>query len=1008
MALSGEPLIVIDCGTISALPVMVSDSRIKAGHVVAGYDASNKYAIAGDWTVTTADGSLTITGGVIAAPVSLKIYLGGQYQISIGEAEHGTATPSAEYAVMGERVVLTPVPDERYRILRWESYPEVEFIDNTFIMPDCDITIIPVFEQYKFDIIIGESEHGTAEASAEYAAVGKTITLTSLPDERWRFLRWESDPVVTFTDDTFVMPDSDITITPVFERYVFDVQISGGDEGTATASPEYGEAGATILLTPVPGERYRFVRWESDPVVTFTDDTFAMPASDITITPVFEKYIFDVFVTESDEGSALATPSYATPGEIIRLVPTPGDRYLFSNWESDPTVEIDENNEFLMPNSDITITPIFELYKFDINIIGGDQGTAIASPEYAAEGETVTLTPVPDGRYRLTGWESDPVVEFTGNTFIMPGTAITITPLFERYKFDIFIDSSSQGTATANPPYAEAGETITLTPVPDGRYRFLRWESDPEVTIINNSFAMPNSDITITPIFERYKFDIFIGDSEHGTAVSYPIFAEYGERITLTPVPDERYRILRWESNPSVTIVNNTFTMPNSDITITPIFEKYIFDVHIGSSEHGSASPSSQSAEIGERIELTINPDSRYRLLRIDSDPHVEIDEDNGFIMPASDITVTPVFEKYIFDIRIRVSEHGSAEPSAYIAEIGETITLTIMPDERYRLYGWETSPEIGIDEDNEFIMPASDVIILPIFEQYIFDVIIGDSIHGRAEANVGFAEIGEIVELTYYPDERYRFLRWETSPEVAIDVNNEFIMPASNITITPVFEQYIFDVYIGNSYHGRAEASVSFAEIGETVSLTNYPDRLYRFLRWESIPAVTIDENNKFVMPASDITVTPVFEQYMFNIVIGDSKHGSVMASKDAAEAGETITLTILPESGYWFYHWDSYPHVDITNNTFIMPNMDAHITPVFTEAAYLCRRAREIASIALGRDMREPIVDYCEAACESQDRAINRIKARNDERIHSASIIEDPDENDNYTLVFNKAGTQ
>ena len=376
--------------------------------------------------------------------------------------------------------------------------------------------------------------------------------------------------------------------------------------------------------------------------------------------------------------------------------------------------------------------------------------------------------------------------------------------------------------------------------------------------------------------------------------------------------------------------------------------------------------------------------------------------------MPASDVTITPVFERYIFDIRVAIVEHGNAEANTRSAEIGETITLTANPDERYRLYGWESNPEIEIDENNEFVMPASDVLILPTFEQYIFDISIGDSEHGRAEANVGFAEIGETVTLTLYPDERYRYLRWETNPEVEIDANNEFVMPASNITITPVFEQYIFDVYIGNSYHGRAEASASFAEIGETVSLTDYPDRLYRFLRWESDPVITIDENDVFVMPASDVTITPVFEQYMFNIYIGDSKHGSATTNRDSAESGETISLTILPESGYQFYYWDSYPHVDIINNTFIMPNMDAHITPVFIEAAYICRRAREIASTALGRDMRDVIVSFCEAECTRQDRMVIKVRDRNERRVSSAFCNANTGNNDDYTLVFENTGGQ
>ena len=71
----GGSLIMVDCGTITTLPVTITDSRIKANHIVIAVDASNKYGVAGDWTVTTSDGSLTISGLVVAASVAIKLYL---------------------------------------------------------------------------------------------------------------------------------------------------------------------------------------------------------------------------------------------------------------------------------------------------------------------------------------------------------------------------------------------------------------------------------------------------------------------------------------------------------------------------------------------------------------------------------------------------------------------------------------------------------------------------------------------------------------------------------------------------------------------------------------------------------------------------------------------------------------------------------------------------------------------------------------------------------------------
>lgn len=213
------PILIVDCGTISALPVIIYDNQILSTHVVVGYDASNKYGIVGDWTVTTANGSLTISGDAIAAPVSLKVYLSLPHHIYIDDSGHGTAIASPENAVITDTVSLTPVPDARYRFVEWESDPDVIFTDNTFLMPGTNVEITPVFERYIFDVLISESSRGTASSIPEYAEAGEMISLISVPNEHFRFLRWESNPVVVFTDNTFVMPGSDITITPIFEFY---------------------------------------------------------------------------------------------------------------------------------------------------------------------------------------------------------------------------------------------------------------------------------------------------------------------------------------------------------------------------------------------------------------------------------------------------------------------------------------------------------------------------------------------------------------------------------------------------------------------------------------------------------------------------------------------------------------------------------------------------------------------------------------------------------------------
>lgn len=51
-----------NCGTISVLPVTLTDSNITSDMIVIEYTVGDETALGSDWTVTTADGSLTISG----------------------------------------------------------------------------------------------------------------------------------------------------------------------------------------------------------------------------------------------------------------------------------------------------------------------------------------------------------------------------------------------------------------------------------------------------------------------------------------------------------------------------------------------------------------------------------------------------------------------------------------------------------------------------------------------------------------------------------------------------------------------------------------------------------------------------------------------------------------------------------------------------------------------------------------------------------------------------------
>ena len=83
----------------------------------------------------------------------------------------------------------------------------------------------------EYTVTVNTQGEGTATAEPTTATAGTTVTLTQTAAEGWHFVEWQSE-TVTVTDNTFVMPEGNVTVTAVFEE----------DE-----TPEPGDVNKTLL-----------------------------------------------------------------------------------------------------------------------------------------------------------------------------------------------------------------------------------------------------------------------------------------------------------------------------------------------------------------------------------------------------------------------------------------------------------------------------------------------------------------------------------------------------------------------------------------------------------------------------------------------------------------------------------------------------------------------------------------------------------------------------------------
>lgn len=105
-----------------------------------------------------------------------------------------------------------------------------------------------------------------------------------------------------------------------------------------------------------------------------------------------------------------------------------------------------------------------------------------------------------------------------------------------------------------------------------------------------------------------------VEQAQHGTVTASATKAREGDTVTLTVLPSEGYRLeslsARDASKKAVDIINDTFTMPASDVTISATFEAAQHTIAF-KANGGTGTMADQTVETGESATLNANKFTR-------------------------------------------------------------------------------------------------------------------------------------------------------------------------------------------------------------------------------------------------------------------------------------------------------------------------------------------------------------------------------------------------------------
>ena len=232
------------------------------------------------------------------------------------------------------------------------------------------------------------------------------------------------------------------------------------------------------------------------------------------------KQAYSITVNASQNGTVTAN-EYAIEGDNIALNISPAEGYMLDTLSvtdaSGNSVDV-ENNAFTMPASAVTVNATFRVaVPHAITVPNENSGGTVASNlESATAGTTVTLTVAPADDYRLSavtvngGAVEVTKVNDTTYTFVMPDADVTVNATFEKIPHSVNVETSENGTVSADKQTAVAGDTVTLTWTAEDGYTLdkitVTDAENNEVTIDQGvlacTFVMPSSDVTVTATFK--------------------------------------------------------------------------------------------------------------------------------------------------------------------------------------------------------------------------------------------------------------------------------------------------------------------------------------------------------------------------------------------------------------------------------------------------------------------------------------------------------------------------
>ncbi|GEM_PF-6792749 len=589
-------------------------------------------------------------------------------------------------------------------------------------------------------------------------------------------------------------------------------------------------------------------------------------------------------------------------------------------------------------------------------------------------------------------------------------------------------ESERHGTVKASKTQDIApGEKIYLTITPDDSYELdkldVQCDDGGNVYVTDNSFVMPNKDVSIVCSFEAQgtphtvsssleiqngKLLFFSGED---SSPSDSWTASKGTTVVILALPNDGFEIdaltATNASGAGITVYGSAFAMPESDVTVSATFKQSVSSYTVKSSgkQNGNVlfsvgdrpKQSSLAVSKGTTVVIDVAPDDGYHYVAptVKDAAGNEIPVTNKtFTMPESDVTVSVDFKK------LYLVSHGKEASGFFVVEAtnGRTVNHELLGECTGVMAGEMVACSFSMTEvGSNRVVKSFDVMGLPggtvsvpwetfRFEMPEANVSLGHVTFGeRSRVDIETEQAtGGTISIQYYggsyqnypigitatpttgEKDYYVESLWVEYKQTITDAegNSEvlenivglpvdkaggtahFDLPAvETITIKAIFTEKKYSIKLAGGITGGTITGFSESgnSAGDKVCLTVKPDGGYKLSNKSNISitgaSVGLDDFYCFDMPKADITIGATFDfvgVVGHSITIEQTAHGTVVCDKTInIMPGSTVLMEPKADTDYVLDKFNikngSGGAVANYGNVFIMPDSDVTLSATF-----------------------------------------------------------------------------